>query len=139
MVKCPTYRRPMRRPFQARPISAGRLIPVRSSEQLRRLRPGSCATDVDGATGGEKPDNCYGFGQSARHNPHPAVMKGTERVNAQRHPGPAPSEESSIAPLRIAAFRRLFVALVIFNLGHLIQVVASSWLILELTASLMPS
>jgi len=40
-----------------------------------------------------------------------------------------------MAPLRIAGFRRLWVALVIFNLGHLIQVVASSWLILELTSS----
>jgi len=40
-----------------------------------------------------------------------------------------------MAPLRIASFRRLWVALVIFNLGHLIQVVASSWLILELTNS----
>lgn len=42
---------------------------------------------------------------------------------------------SSISPLRIPHFRRLWVALIIFNLGHLIQVVASSWLILELTGS----
>lgn len=50
----------------------------------------------------------------------------------------APSDDSnasSIAPLRIAAFRRLWIALIIFNFGHLIQVVASSWLILELTGS----
>lgn len=40
-----------------------------------------------------------------------------------------------MAPLRIAAFRRLWIALIIFNFGHLIQVVASSWLILELTGS----
>lgn len=40
-----------------------------------------------------------------------------------------------MAPLRIANFRRLWVALIVFNLGHLIQVVASSWLILELTGS----
>jgi MFS family permease len=57
-------------------------------------------------------------------------------VNAERRPGPGTiAEDSSMAPLRIASFRRLWVALVIFNLGHLIQVVASSWLILELTAS----
>jgi predicted MFS family arabinose efflux permease len=42
---------------------------------------------------------------------------------------------SSMAPLRIAVFRRLWIALVIFSLGHLVQVVASSWLILELTGS----
>lgn len=40
-----------------------------------------------------------------------------------------------MAPLRIATFRRLWVGLIIFNLGHLIQVVASSWLVLELTGS----
>ncbi len=40
-----------------------------------------------------------------------------------------------MAPLRIAGFRRLWVALIIFNLGHLVLVVASSWLILELTSS----
>lgn len=40
-----------------------------------------------------------------------------------------------MAPLRIAVFRRLWIALVIFSLGHLVQVVASSWLILELTGS----
>lgn len=38
-------------------------------------------------------------------------------------------------PLRIAVFRRLWIALVVFSLGHLVQVVASSWLILELTGS----
>ena len=45
------------------------------------------------------------------------------------------SETSSMAPLRIAVFRRLWIALVIFSLGHLVQVVASSWLILEMTGS----
>ncbi|MFP5330750.1 MAG: MFS transporter [Acidimicrobiia bacterium] len=40
-----------------------------------------------------------------------------------------------MAPLRIATFRRLWLALIVFNLGHLIQVVASSWLILEMTGS----
>lgn len=44
-------------------------------------------------------------------------------------------EPSSIASLRLATFRRLWLALIIFNLGHLIQVVAASWLILELTSS----
>jgi len=44
-------------------------------------------------------------------------------------------EDSSIAPLKIATFRRLWIALIIFNLGHLVFVVASSWLILELTSS----
>lgn len=43
--------------------------------------------------------------------------------------------DSSMAPLKIATFRRLWVGLIIFNMGHLIQVVASSWLILELTGS----
>ena len=43
--------------------------------------------------------------------------------------------DSSVAPLKVATFRRLWMALIIFNLGHLILVVASSWLILELTAS----
>lgn len=45
------------------------------------------------------------------------------------------SSASSMAPLKIAVFRRLWIALVIFSLGHLVQVVASSWLILELTGS----
>ncbi len=45
------------------------------------------------------------------------------------------NEDSSIAPLRIATFRRLWLALIVFNLGHLVFVVASSWLILELTSS----
>ena len=40
-----------------------------------------------------------------------------------------------MAPLRISTFRRLWGALIVFNLGHLIQVVASSWMILELTSS----
>ncbi|MEX1270951.1 MAG: MFS transporter, partial [Acidimicrobiia bacterium] len=40
-----------------------------------------------------------------------------------------------MAPLKIATFRRLWVGLIIFNMGHLIQVVASSWLILEMTGS----
>ena len=44
-------------------------------------------------------------------------------------------DASTMAPLRIGTFRRLWVGLIVFNLGHLIQVVASSWLILELTAS----
>ena len=43
--------------------------------------------------------------------------------------------DSSIAPLRIPTFRRLWIGLIIFNLGHLILVVASSWLILEITNS----
>lgn len=46
-----------------------------------------------------------------------------------------PSADSSVAPLRIPTFRRLWIGLIIFNLGHLIQVVASSWLILEITSS----
>lgn len=45
------------------------------------------------------------------------------------------TNSSSMAPLKIAVFRRLWIALVIFSLGHLVQVVASSWLILELTGS----
>ena len=45
------------------------------------------------------------------------------------------AEPSSIASLRVATFRRLWLALIVFNLGHLIQVVAASWLILELTSS----
>lgn len=44
-------------------------------------------------------------------------------------------EHPSVAPLRIPTFRRLWLALLFFNLGHLVQVVASSWLILELTGS----
>ena len=40
-----------------------------------------------------------------------------------------------MAALKIAAFRRLWIVLVVFSLGHLVQVVASSWLILELTGS----
>lgn len=45
------------------------------------------------------------------------------------------SADSSVAPLRIPTFRRLWIGLIVFNLGHLIQVVASSWLILEITSS----
>jgi predicted MFS family arabinose efflux permease len=45
------------------------------------------------------------------------------------------TDSSSRSALRIPTFRRLWVALVIFNLGHLVQVVASSWLILEMTGS----
>lgn len=45
------------------------------------------------------------------------------------------SDQSSMAPLRIPTFRTLWIALIIFNLGHLVQVVTSSWLILELTGS----
>lgn len=56
-------------------------------------------------------------------------------MSAQGRYTSATTDDSSIAPLRIANFRRLWVALIIFNLGHLIQVVASSWLILELTSS----
>jgi MFS family permease len=37
--------------------------------------------------------------------------------------------------LGIPVFRRLWLALVVFSLGHLVQVVASSWLILEMTGS----
>lgn len=46
-----------------------------------------------------------------------------------------PSERSSVAPLRIVSFRRLWIASIVFNLGHLVQVVASSWVMLELTGS----
>jgi MFS family permease len=42
---------------------------------------------------------------------------------------------TSLASLRIAAFRRLWVAIMVFNIGHLILVVGSSWLILEMTGS----
>lgn len=42
---------------------------------------------------------------------------------------------SSLAPLRITDFRRLWAASLVFNLGHLVQVVASSWVMLELTGS----
>lgn len=43
--------------------------------------------------------------------------------------------ESSMAPLRIPTFRRLWFGLIIFNLGHLVLMVASSWAILEMTGS----
>jgi MFS family permease len=42
---------------------------------------------------------------------------------------------SSFASLRIPRFRRLWLAIMIFNVGHLVLVVASSWLILEITGS----
>ena len=42
---------------------------------------------------------------------------------------------SSMAPLRIPTFRRLWFGLIIFNLGHLVLMVASSWAILEMTGS----
>jgi MFS family permease len=45
------------------------------------------------------------------------------------------TDRSSVAPFRIASFRRLWIASLFFNLGHLVQVVASSWVILELTGS----
>ncbi|HJR90998.1 MAG TPA: MFS transporter [Acidimicrobiia bacterium] len=45
------------------------------------------------------------------------------------------ASETSLAPLRIAAFRRLWIAIMVFNVGHLVLVVASSWLILEMTGS----
>ena len=44
-------------------------------------------------------------------------------------------DQSSMAPLRIPMFRTLWIALIIFSLGHLVQVVTSSWLILEMTGS----
>lgn len=56
-------------------------------------------------------------------------------ASEDREEGDDSSAESSVAPLRIANFRRLWIGLIVFNLGHLIQVVASSWLILELTSS----
>lgn len=45
------------------------------------------------------------------------------------------AEPSSIAPLRIPVFRTLWIALIVFSLGHLVQLVTSSWLILEMTGS----
>ncbi|MEJ7801149.1 MAG: MFS transporter, partial [Ilumatobacter sp.] len=45
------------------------------------------------------------------------------------------SGPSSMGPLRIPVFRTLWIALIVFNLGHLVQVVTSSWLILEMTGS----
>jgi MFS family permease len=42
---------------------------------------------------------------------------------------------TSLASLRIAEFRRLWAAIMAFNVGHLVLVVASSWLILEMTSS----
>lgn len=41
----------------------------------------------------------------------------------------------SLASLRIPAFRRLWLAIMAFNIGHLVLVVTSSWLVLELTGS----
>ena len=43
--------------------------------------------------------------------------------------------DTSLASLQIPAFRRLWIAIVVFNIGHLVLVVASSWLILEMTGS----
>jgi MFS family permease len=43
--------------------------------------------------------------------------------------------DTSLASLRIAAFRRLWIAIMLFNIGHLVLVVASAWLILEMTGS----
>lgn len=43
--------------------------------------------------------------------------------------------DTSLASLRIAPFRRLWIAIMVFNIGHLVLVVASSWLILEMTRS----
>jgi len=40
-----------------------------------------------------------------------------------------------LASLRIATFRRLWIAIMAFNIGHLVLVVASSWRVLELTGS----
>ena len=40
-----------------------------------------------------------------------------------------------MAALRVATFRRLWIASLFFNVGHLIQMVASSWMMLELTGS----
>jgi MFS family permease len=45
------------------------------------------------------------------------------------------ADASSPLALRIPAFRRLLVAAFLFNVGHLFQVVASSWVVLELTGS----
>jgi MFS family permease len=43
--------------------------------------------------------------------------------------------DTSLASLRIAAFRRLWIAIMLFNIGHLVLVVGSAWLILEMTGS----
>lgn len=43
--------------------------------------------------------------------------------------------DTTLESLRIAAFRRLWIAIMVFNIGHLVLVVASSWLILEMTGS----
>lgn len=43
--------------------------------------------------------------------------------------------DTSLASLRIAPFRQLWIAIMVFNIGHLVLVVASSWLILEMTGS----
>lgn len=45
------------------------------------------------------------------------------------------TEGTSLASLRIVEFRRLWAAVVVFNIGHLVLVVASSWLVLEVTNS----
>lgn len=43
--------------------------------------------------------------------------------------------DTSLASLRIPAFRQLWIAIMVFNIGHLVLVVASSWLVLEMTGS----
>ena len=58
------------------------------------------------------------------------------RHTVQRAGGRAMTgEQSSMAPLRVPMFRTLWIASIIFSLGHLVQVVTSSWLILEMTGS----
>ena len=42
---------------------------------------------------------------------------------------------TSLASLGVPAFRRLWVAIMVFNIGHLVLVVTSSWRIFELTGS----
>lgn len=45
------------------------------------------------------------------------------------------TRDTSLASLRIPAFRHLWIAIMVFNVGHLVLVVASSWLMLEMTRS----
>ncbi|MDH3250634.1 MAG: MFS transporter, partial [Acidimicrobiia bacterium] len=42
---------------------------------------------------------------------------------------------SSLESLKIPVFRRLWIAIMLFNVGHLVLVVTTSWRILELTGS----
>jgi MFS family permease len=42
---------------------------------------------------------------------------------------------SLVEPLRIPRFRALWLASLLYNIGHLVQVVAAAWLMLELTES----